>query len=1182
MGYSEKAEALSMGNGSVSSFADAVSNSVCNKGLFAYTTNMGYRVANIMNGYNISDGGRYHYRGAGTEGGDIAPTIAYYYDRGLIRHTVTIGNQIGESYSHDFTGNGNKFFVSPYEFTLFESLLRSMQLARTDSDRLNRDKYGKDKFVGEDYSYKATGVQQMHSTVDGELLGEQYLVPIESIRPSYHLTLSELNDRFLTAAKNRTWVVKEKTGRSVAYNRYLTEYATANMEYRNSPTDGEEDRQFRFLKSMDAVASERRERLQNYSEREYNSIDSENLSTDNYSLIQNFFGDEYGSQYFTPNEGTLNLKTYFSGDVTDITEGGGTGLYEYSATWRKKYQVKRTGPSYLPEGFYNQQNPYGINGTDPNNDTFERYSINDGDYTTESTIPVSAAFTDGSLISNGGSTRAYNYYNEEGNAVNGDSTFTTDNSSVNVLPTDSGSRLMQKTNKLFGEATIHSLINRFHTDALTGTDDALISSYSSYGLSRGRNLLKESGSETSLGYDNPYCRVWTAAHQYSRQKDRIRAFMEDENKFMKLSNLQKNLYDSYRPNNGAERLGANSVLKDNGYVRITPMHDDRGVSNNIKNYMFSIENLAWRDVIERANNSLSKEQIGPNGGRIMWFPPYGLSFTENVSAEWNTNRFIGRGEDIYTYVNTRRSGTLNFTLLIDHPSIINQWRGMGDINTEKEKREQELLRFFAGCGTLSGSLSGESNESEETTIAEAASIETKPTTETKDVAYVVFFANDFSAVDYGKSSVDEVIEKLKLYETQKSNEPFEERDKTYLNEMLRIENYENYNRYGLNIDGGGKESIIRKTLFSNNENIEIRYLVGDTEKNGLIDIAKDITANTKFGLSGATCKIKSVKIKGFASSHGKAENNEELCRRRRQVLKRILIGKSPAMAEEIIRFDDGTSGIISMDENNTNVNSLEAKIARAATAIISVECDATSSLEHGSEVNGRSTNGVAINNANAGTEESGDVVGTNVASTTVTIGDDDYAYDNEYKYFSELKEDSPLVFKALTEKIRYFNPAFHSITPEGFNARLTFLHQCTRQGPTYAVSNGDVNQSSDELIKYAGNLAFGRAPYCILRIGDFFNTKICITSISINYNNGGNVSWDLNPEGTGVQPMMAAVTVNFNFIGGQDIAGPIERLQNAVTANYYANASIYDRHADVAGSHYFDAWNGTQEAIALE
>ena len=55
--------------------------------------------------------------------------------------------------------------------------------------------------------------------------------------------------------------------------------------------------------------------------------------------------------------------------------------------------------------------------------------------------------------------------------------------------------------------------------------------------------------------------------------------------------------------------------------------------------------------------------------------------------------------------------------------------------------------------------------------------------------------------------------------------------------------------------------------------------------------------------------------------------------------------------------------------------------------------------------------------------------------------------------------------------------------------------------------------------------------------------------------------FDLNPEGIGVQPMVAKITMNFNFIGGSGLQRPIEQLQNALSFNYYANTEIYDERA---------------------
>ena len=162
-------------------------------------------------------------------------------------------------------------------------------------------------------------------------------------------------------------------------------------------------------------------------------------------------------------------------------------------------------------------------------------------------------------------------------------------------------------------------------------------------------------------------------------------------------------------------------------------------------------------------------------------------------------------------------------------------------------------------------------------------------------------------------------------------------------------------------------------------------------------------------------------------------------------------------------------------------------------------------------------------------------------------------YDNEGEFFQLLEKKDPFMHHLITDKIKYFDPAFHSISPEGFNARLTFLHQCTRQGSTVGGSDSMLN-------KTAYNLAFGRPPVCVLRLGDFYYTKIIIQNISIQYEQP---TWDLNPEGIGVMPMFAKVNMTFVFLGGSDLAGPISRLQNAVSFNYYANTSVYDNRAEM-------------------
>lgn len=174
----------------------------------------------------------------------------------------------------------------------------------------------------------------------------------------------------------------------------------------------------------------------------------------------------------------------------------------------------------------------------------------------------------------------------------------------------------------------------------------------------------------------------------------------------------------------------------------------------------------------------------------------------------------------------------------------------------------------------------------------------------------------------------------------------------------------------------------------------------------------------------------------------------------------------------------------------------------------------------------------------------------------------DTRYEREDEYFMRISKENPLVFKKLTDKFNYFDPAFHSISPEGFNARLTFLQQCMRQGQTLEMTG------SDGRSKIAGNLAFGRMPVCVLRIGDFINTRVIIDNISINYDEGNSLMWDINPEGIGVQPMFAKVSLTLKLIGGQSLEGPITKLQNALSFNYYANTGVYDNRSDRAKPTY--------------
>lgn len=848
--------------------------------------------------------------------------------------------------------------------------------------------------------------------------------------------------------------------------------------------------------------------------------------------------------------------------------------------------------------------------------------------------------------------------------------------------------LLLKTNKLFHDGSIKSLISRYRNPE--DTEMSLIqTSVSNFGISRGRNLLRK---DAVIGSNkNPYCRVWTMFHQYNQYNDMIRGGGEFS------ITKQQDILESngQRTNKG---WLVNSVLNDNNTVQISPYKDmqfqdvytkskyESGTTKGLikteahmHKYMFSIENLAWKDSDQFIDN-LTSSQRGPNGGRIMWFPPYNLTFTENITPDWESHAFIGRGEKIYTYKDTERSGTLSFTMLIDHPSMVDLWaHENGDKTSDTD--EMDLLRYFAGCGNLPINirLTDEVTECEipeeklEVSIVEEEiqepSIEETPINPIScSLEFYVFFPNNFSGKDfYKKSSVKNnmtiryksnrpvsyeddcsVIEPINYLLTargtitggsgyemtdkgldtagsnviqvgkigdEKLNDRWHYRvDCDVAHETLKYtENYKDTAGFQLNKDIERVRqyaSGIMKNSESDNESN--KYVISLNDMNIILNGTPNdsVLARIKEMLLSPDTKISKMEIKGFASSHGYTENNKKLAQYRGQSvykwLKSSIIG---TLIPDNVTIEDDEVKVDSIDK--TNVSGSSAKAARSARVYMEFETLPTKAENNQTdsktefnasknEVADTNTPKLNLNKAGDGVRkeysfDEGDsvlrwsgeydgkqtyvddnlntyyldgVTGTFklleksennmgndkpkcVTKTVRKPFKDVSSAQNEYKYFENIaKQQTPLYHK-ITEKIKYFDPAFHSLTPEGFNARLNFLHQCTRQGPTCGAS--DTKGFS------AGNLSFGRPPFCVLRIGDFYHTKIIINSITINYDEN---TWDLNPEGAGVQPMMANIDINFIFLGGSDLSGPINKLQNAVSFNYYANTSVYDDRAD--------------------
>lgn len=881
--------------------------------------------------------------------------------------------------------------------------------------------------------------------------------------------------------------------------------------------------------------------------------------------------------------------------------------------------------------------------------------------------------------------------------------------------------LLAKTNQAFKEGSYRTLISRFHTSDVDETNrkESQSAISSRYGMSHGRNLLK--GYETvENGYVNPYCRVWTYHYQYSRLQDAIRPISDDGGQvytqkdlsIMALTNwkyMASQFTESFDDaSDGRSRLGKYTVLNKNGMVNIAPTNDEEDAVE-IKNCMFSIENLAWKDFRD-GEYGLSPEQRGSMGGRIMWFPPYDLKFNEQVKVNWNENSFIGRGENVYTYMNTMRTGNLSFKMIVDHPSIIDYFQKDGedgDFSDDvdmTDSKEQQLLRFFAGCDLLVAEPNQVDNQGSidnipqlpKQTEEEAPEVPTETVTTDAQIIFYVFYPNNYSGVDdnpgsgtvsamhylanglgtqlavqsdtgkvtefappytmysggnggyeVGMNGVSIVSDEI-IRDTSKTDLPvlngtksgrkyttldgielctqyvqpnnfngtsewYYRVDKRYQGQKLLKGNYVDNISYGLN-EYGGIGIVKSKFLTSNNaseyENtysfIDV-FCALDSDMYSLMQQRSIVHEDSYKKLKNLfdTYKIKSIQGGGMASSHGYENLNNSLNQDRYNSvvkwLKTYKIFDGVPNEGNNVDIGDVTTGLT----KTSSINDVNAKLFRSAKVIINLQKEEVVTLQETAQDSGSvnmGDSGVTYStkygdvhvpknmiesiNSNYTTPEARQkAVEQMVLSNPYQFFDkrtpefdealkawqkaakgaqeeiDKYdaiqssmqRYDNEANFFKTLPITAPFLHNMLKEKIKYFDPAFHSISPEGFNARLTFLQQCCRQGSTYSANENGMNTGN------ATNLAFGTPPICVLRVGDFYCTKIVIDNINIDYE-----LWDLNPEGIGVQPMIADIQISFTFLGGQDLSNPIPRLQNALSFNYYKNTSVYDNRAEMA------------------
>jgi outer membrane protein OmpA-like peptidoglycan-associated protein len=643
-------------------------------------------------------------------------------------------------------------------------------------------------------------------------------------------------------------------------------------------------------------------------------------------------------------------------------------------------------------------------------------------------------------------------------------------------------------------------------------------------------------------------------------------------------------------------------LKNPGSTNIIP-NDINGRGGYAKKYMFSIENLAWRTSSRPGftYDELPVCEKGPNGGRVMWFPPYDIKFNESSTPSFQPTDFLGRPEPIYTYKSTSRTGTLSWKMIVDHPSVMNIVAEKQLKGQNKEKLNSIMDSFFAGCVKFDiYELAKKYNtipaadlftyqqvlNNPRLTNEEWAGINTELSKENTDTTGNNPNTNTKTAVTDDTSGAEFENKYLDFAFYFENDIPGKNPETTTTVDYQSI-----YGTYTSTSNIDKYVDRAKSTFNSDDREVNVEQFFNTVVITNFNTFSKGFVKDA-FNLltSNPEAKI-SVVMEGSASAVATVPYNKALSERRISSIKNFFqtykdgdasLGPFITNGRFTIKADPGTgeetvipkAGFVEEASGTTSATST------GTTTGFDVDCrdnqkDKTGKVTSNSQIYAVSamacrrvrvkTIDVVIPPKPAPTPDpikEIKTVNVDVPKPVPTVDTIKKIKEgitkkilrgllSECDYFEVIKQESPMVYDSFKEKIKYFNPAFHSTTPEGLNARLTFLNQCVRPGETIPTIGTDGKPKYNDAV----NTSFGAPPVLILRLGDFVNSKIIPTSLSFTYDP---LSFDMNPEGIGIQPMIASVSMNFNIIGGMGLKEPVERLQNALSFNYYANTEIYD------------------------
>jgi len=603
--------------------------------------------------------------------------------------------------------------------------------------------------------------------------------------------------------------------------------------------------------------------------------------------------------------------------------------------------------------------------------------------------------------------------------------------------------------------------------------------------------------------------------------------------------------------------GGKSVIEETGGAHIA-----QSGPTDTKRFMFSLENLAWKD----DHDSLSPHEIGPNKGRIMWFPPYVESWTENSSANWTQTDILGRIEPIFTYKNSFRQTNLNFMVVTDYPEVLDTISK----DFSPSNSDMEAAQFFAGedfdrykdAITDGKSMGGNSQFFED-----VSAVKLKPSSEfLEDVSESV--PNGFDTEELtlyyfsGCSQINSAFVEWPYTNTEPVCPNCGELWEGQYNKTTEAEAY--VTRGGdIKIGVSAKIQELAEWLVTEQGKrykIQVQYYRGPIQKDAGDDfhdeeiqipdespgnqgefftdtiqkvnpLSEEATAliNKDYQTCGPNRGVKAIDLLQGLMNTYEVTNLETLLEKR---------SDSWYMedAPDAGRWETTFGG-----DTPYNEIILEKDNQSTTTTVI----DPNYTVPYPGYIQALPITIKVILNPELTTQDAKDEAQATFEADKATVIEEYESGGNDRiptgTFFRELEEKDTFAYENYKEKINNFHPAFHSIHPCEFNARMTFLNQCLRPG------------SSIEGIAGPNNMAFGRPPVCVLRLGDYYNCKVIINNIDFSYEQP---FWDLNPEGIGAQPWVVRVSMQMYIVGGMSLGGPLSQLQNAVSFNYFANTEL--------------------------